>query len=57
MIHICYIEVVPSYEQILAAQQEVLDQYYCLSDVIAQQPLLSEPIPNLAEQLETLLTE
>jgi hypothetical protein len=57
MIHICYIEVVPSYEQILATQPEVLDQYCCLSDVIAQQPLLSGPIPNLAEQLETLLTE
>jgi hypothetical protein len=49
--------VVPSYEQVLAAQPEVLDQYYCLFDVIAQQPLLSEPIPNLAEQLETFLAE
>jgi len=51
-----YIEVAPFYQQFLTAKLAVLYQYYCLSEVVAQQPLSSEPIPDLLKLSKTLLT-
>ena len=57
IIYICYIGLVPFYQQVLADQPVKLDRYYHSFDVTFQQIHSFEPVPRLAEQLLTLLAE